>query len=155
PNIMNLDSVGIIAWVLGAHPGYTWLIEFTVILLYYIKRYLDKREIVKKIYDYFPTTARIATSPTINLIYSTPAITTSDIFYADNVDNGHILIIDEFEKVSLPDSKMIEVATQDKNIAAFLSFSPVYRWETTKYDDFTEIRFIDLRYRSKDYYPFV
>ena len=46
-------------------------------------------------------------------------------------------------------------AKQDENISAFLSFSPVYRWDIFDYDHYYEVRFIDLRYRSKDYYPFV
>ena len=43
----------------------------------------------------------------------------------------------------------------DPNIAAFLSFSPLYRWEMKETDGGTEIRFIDLRYRNKGHYPFV
>lgn len=155
PYIFSLHIVGIIAWILGANPGYTWLIIYTVIAMYYIKRYLDKREIVKKIYDYFPTTERIATSPTMKQNDWRVAITTFDKFYVGSVENGHILIIDEFDKVPLPNSEIMSVAKKDKNIAAFLSFSPVYRWETYEYEDITEVRFIDLRYRSRDYYPFV
>lgn len=155
PYIFSLHIAGIIAWILGAHPGYTWLVIYTVIALYYIKRYLDKREIVKKIYDYFPDTIQIATSPTIKQNTWRVAITTTDKFYVGSVDNGHILIIDEFDKVPLPDTEMMDIAKQDKNIAAFLSFSPVYRWETRHFDEFTEIRLIDLRYRSRDHYPFV
>src|SRR5699024_12382163 len=101
--------------------------------------YPDQIDIVKKIYCYVPPTELIATSPTIKQNYCRVAITTTYRFYVGSVDNGHILLIDEFEKVPLPDSKLMEIATQDKNIAAFLSFSPVYRWETTKYEDFTEI----------------
>ena len=44
---------------------------------------------------------------------------------------------------------------KDKNIKAFTSFSPIYRWEMTKIGDLCEVRLIDLRYRSKGYYPFV
>lgn len=155
PYIFTLLMVGIVAWVLGADPGYTWLVIFTVIALYYVKRYLDKREIVKKIYDYFPTTERVATSPTTKQNEWRVAITTDTKFYVGSVNNGHILIIDEFDKVPLPDTEIMAVAQQDKNISAFLSFSPVYRWETAIYDNFTEVRLIDLRYRSRDYYPFV
>lgn len=155
PYIFSLHIIGIIAWILGAHPGYTWLAIYAVIILYYIKRYLDKREIVRKIHDYFPTTEQIATSPTIKQNTWRVAITTKDKFYVGSVDYGHIMIIDEFEKVPLPDTEIIAVAQQDKNISAFLSFSPVYRWETRTYDDFTEVRLIDLRYRSRDHYPFV
>ena len=155
PYIFTLHIAGIGAWLLGANPGYTWLVIYTVILLYYIKRYLDKREIVRKIKDYFPNTKEIATSPTMKQNYWRVAITTTDKFYVGTVQDGHISIVDEFDKVPLPDSELMNVALEDKNVSAFLSFSPVYRWEMNLYDDFTEVRFIDLRYRSKGHYPFV
>src|SRR5690625_1788697 len=155
PYIFTLHIAGIGAWVLGANPGYTWMIIYAVITLYYIKRYMDKREITKKIKDYFPDTENIATSPTIKQNYWRVAITAKDKFYVGIVGNGHIEIIDEFDRTPRPDSKIMKVAKEDKNIAAFLSFSPVFRWEVNDFDDFTEVRLIDLRYRSKGHYPFV
>lgn len=155
PYIFLLHIAGIVAWLLGANPGYTWLIVYTVILLYYIKRYLDKKEIVRKINDYFPDTEQIATSPTIKQNIWRVAITTTKNFYVGNVDNGHIQIVDEFNKVPLPNTKLMNTAERDENVSAFLSFSPVYRWEINDFDDYTEVRFIDLRYRSKGHYPFV
>lgn len=155
PYIFTLHIAGIIAWILGAHPGFTWLTIYAVIILYYIKRYMDKKEIVKTIHEFIPDTIEIATSPTIKQNYWRVAITTPSRFYVGTVENAHIEIIDEFEKVSLPDSTIIDIALKDKNISAFLSFSPVYRWEISEYDYYTEVRFIDLRYRSKSYYPFV
>lgn len=155
PYIFLMHIGGIGAWILGAHPGYTWLIIYTVIILYYIKRYIDKREIVKEITDFFPDTEQIATSPTMKQNDWRVAITTKDFFYVGTVSNGHIQIIDKFYKVPLPKTPVMELAKTDKNISAFLSFSPVYRWEINEYNHFTEIRFIDLRYRSKGHYPFV
>src|SRR5699024_10713211 len=137
---------GIIAWLLGAEPGITFLIVYGVITLYYIKRYFDKREIVKKIKEVFPTTENIATSPTIKQNHWRVAITTKDRFYVGTVEHGHIQLMDEFERVELPRSKVLDIAVQDKNISAFLSFSPVYRWEINEFEYVTEIRFIDLRY---------
>ncbi|HLQ97082.1 MAG TPA: metal-dependent hydrolase [Candidatus Dormibacteraeota bacterium] len=155
PYIFFMHIIGIIAWLLGAEPGFTWLVIYTVLLLYYVKRYIDKREIVKELYNYFPNIEKITTSPTIKQNYWKITVTTSEHFYVGTVENGHIKIHDEFEKTPLPNLPMIDVARADKNISAFLSFSPVYRWEINDYDDFTEIRFIDLRYRSKGHYSFV
>src|SRR5699024_9453929 len=59
------------------------------------------------------------------------------------------------DRVDVPNNELFRRAKCDKNIAAFLSFSPIFYWEQTTYKYFTEIRFIDLRYRSKGYYPFV
>ena len=150
-----MHIAGIVAWVLGANPGYTWLVIYLVISLYYIKRYLDKREIVKKIYEHFPLTEKIATSPTMKQNNWRVAITTADHFYVGTVHNGHIQIVDEFKKNPLPNLPIFDIAMEDKNVSAFLSFSPVYHWEINDYDNYTEIRFIDLRYRSKGHYSFV
>lgn len=155
PYIFLLHIAGIIAWMVGAPPGFTWLIIYFVVFLYYLKRYFDKKEIVQKIHDYLPNTEAVATSPTIKQNAWRVAITTTNRFYVGIVDDGHIQIIDEFQRIPLPDSTIMNAAKEDKNISAFLSFSPVYRWEINEYDYFTEVRLIDLRYRSKGRYPFV
>lgn len=155
PYIFLMHVIGIVAWSLGADPGYMWLFIYLVIFLYYIKRYLDKREIVQNINDHFPDTEKIVTSPTMKQNFWRVAITTKDYFYVGIVQNGRITIVDQFRKKPLPKTPLIELAKKDKNISAFLSFSPIYRWKVTQYDNYTEIRFIDLRYRSKDHYPFV
>lgn len=155
PYIFMLHIGGIVAWLLGAEPGITFLVIYGVIILYYIKRYLDKREIVKTVHEYFPSTEHVVTSPTIKQNHWRVAITTKERFYVGTVENGHIQLMDEFERVPLPKTKIMDIVKKDKNIAAFLSFSPVYRWEIIENDDFTEVRFTDLRYRSKGYYPFV
>lgn len=155
PYIFFLHLAGIIAWILGANPAFTFLLIYFVIALYYVKRYFDKREIVKKIQEFFPTTEHIATSPTIKQNHWRVAITTKDRYYVGTVENGHIQLMDEFQRIPVPKTDIIEIAKQDKNLEAFLSFSPVYRWEIIESERFTEVRFTDLRYRSKGYYPFV
>lgn len=155
PYIFSLITAGIIAWLLGANPGITFLVIYGVIALYYVKRFFDRREIVQTIKEYFPETEYVATSPTMKQNFWRVAIKTNDRFYVGTVENGHIQLFDEFERIPLPNSKFIEVAKTDKNIAAFLSFSPIYRWEVIEYKHYTELRLIDLRYRSKGYYPFV
>lgn len=155
PYIFALHLGGIIAWGLGANPGQTFAVIYGVIALYYVKRYFDKREIVREITDYFSSVEKIHTSPTRKQNYWRIAVTTKDRFYVGVVEDGHIQLMDEFERVDLPNSPIFELAKSDKNISAFLSFSPVYRWELEEKERFTEIRLIDLRYRSKGHYPFV
>lgn len=116
---------------------------------------MDKRKSFRKsriLHD----TEIVATSPTLKQNYWRVAITTSDRYYVGSVENRHIEIVDEFYRVPLPDTDVIKAAIKDKNISSFLNFSPVYRWEiNTDEEDIIEVRFIDLRYRSKGYYPFV
>lgn len=155
PYIFGMHIVGIMAWMLGAPPAITWLTIYFILMLYYIKRYMDKRGLVKEIHRQLPNVKEIATSPTIRHNYWRIAVTTEDSYYVAKAENGHIEVVDQFDKIPLPDDPLIEKAMKDKNVSAFLSFSPVYRWEISYYDDFSEVRFIDLRYRTEDHYPFV
>ncbi|WP_163539986.1 metal-dependent hydrolase [Gracilibacillus sp. YIM 98692] len=155
PYIFSLHLIGIIAWIIGAHPGYTWAAIYFIIVLYYIKRYLDKREIVKLLYENFDNIEQIATYPTTKQNIWRVAISTDSQFFVGQVKDGHIKVDDRFKKHILPDNPLMDKALSDKNIAAFLSFSPIYRWEIHEYDDFTEVRFMDLRYRHEGHYPFV
>lgn len=67
-----------------------------------------------------------------------------------------INIYDKFEIHPLPRTPIVNKALEDSNLAAFISFSPLYRWEISEIDcNLTEVRLIDLRYRSNDRYPFV
>src|SRR5690625_1804848 len=100
PYIFFMHIIGIIAWLLGAEPGFTWLVIYTVLLLYYVKRYIDKREIVKELYNYFPNIEKITTSPTIKQNYWKITVTTSEHFYVGTVENGHIKIHDELDRKS-------------------------------------------------------
>ncbi|PKR76959.1 hypothetical protein CEY16_14225 [Halalkalibacillus sediminis] len=155
PYIFFLLVVGILAWLLGAAPAYTFLTIFFILFLYYIKRYLDKREMVKILNEYFDDVEKVVTQPTIRHNIWRIAIVTKKEFYVAVYDHGHIDIKDTFLRRELPDTTEMNAALQDKNVQAFLNFSPVYRYEIDRYDDYTEVRFIDLRYRSQGHYPFV
>ncbi|SET71212.1 inner membrane protein [Salinibacillus kushneri] len=156
PYIFALHIVGIIAWLFfNADPGFTFLILYFVLFLYYVKRYFDKQDIIKKIHQQQEDVQRIVTSPTIKHNTWKIAITANDHFYVARSENGEIRIVDTFKRKELPDHPAMKKALQDRNVKAFISFSPVYRWEIEKLDRYTEVRFIDLRYRSKGHYPFV
>lgn len=155
PVIFSAHIIGFIFWLSGAHPGVTFLVIYFLLVFYYYKRFWQKKALQKKIKLFYGEVEGIATSPTIRQNIWRLAITTRDSFYVARAVDGNIQIVDQFDRWPLPNSKLIATARHDKNVAAFLSFSPVYRWEITGYDKYTEVRFIDLRYRSKDHYPFV
>ena len=89
------------------------------------------------------------------LINGVLAVTSNDYFYVGRAYKRSITIFDKFKRIPVPETPIIEAAKKDKNISAFLSFSPVYRWDVSEYDHYYEVRFIDLRYRSNGHYPFV
>ncbi|MCP8617965.1 metal-dependent hydrolase [Salirhabdus salicampi] len=153
--IFGVHVVGIVAWLLGANPGPTFLILYIVIILYYVKRYFDKKAIIKAVNEYIPEVDHVVTRPTIRNNLWQVCVITKKKFFVAKFEDKTLKIKDEYIRKPLPDLPEIELALEDDNIQAFLSFSPVYRWEVTKSDDEIEIRFIDLRYRAKGRYPFV
>jgi inner membrane protein len=155
PVIFALHLIGIGLLFLDAHPGYIFLAIYAIIAVYYIVRFRQQAQIKQAVHKEIPNAERIITVPTLRFREWHLAITAKDYFYVGRFKNGRIHILDKFEKCPLPDDPVIEAAKKDENVAAFLSFSPVYRWELNEYNDHYEVRFTDLRYRSKDYYPFV
>lgn len=155
PFIFFLHILGILVWAVGGHQGYTFLSVYVVLIGYYILRYLMQQRIFRDVHEKFGDVERIIISPTIRFRQWHLAIMTKDEFFVARVVNSEIVVLDQFERVPVPQTKVIRAAEEDENISAFLSFSPVYRWEVDEYTDHFEVKFIDLRYRSKGYYPFV
>ncbi|TYR79234.1 metal-dependent hydrolase [Priestia megaterium] len=147
--------IAIIAWMLGADAGTAFITLYIILALYYGVRFYMRQQIAKSIQTKFPDVIKMNISPTIRFTHWHLAITTTKNFHVGRAVGKEVFIYDTFEKIPIPESEAIKVAQQDENLAAFLSFSPIYRWELDEYDDHIEVRFIDLRYRSKDYYPFV
>lgn len=155
PYIFSIHIMGIIIWAFGAHPGFTFLVIYGILVVYYIIRFLAQRQVLNKVKELIPNATNIIITPTMKFHKWRLAIMTEEFFYVGQAVGKEVTIIEQFQRVKLPKSPVIEAAKKDKNVAAFLSFSPVYRWEIDEFDDYYEVRFIDLRYRSKDHYPFV
>ncbi|MFC4319880.1 metal-dependent hydrolase [Litchfieldia salsa] len=155
PFIFFMHIVGIIIWSYGAHPGYTFVLIYSILVVYYLLRFHARRKVSNHILEKIPDAKEIIISPTFRFHHWHIAVTTDQYFYVARSKDHEIIIQDKFEKCPIPNTPVIEAAQKDENISAFLSFSPVYRWEVDEFADHYEVRFIDLRYRSKGYYPFV
>lgn len=155
PIIFGLHLVGIGLLFLGTHPGYTFLAIYAILVGYYVVRFRQQAAIKRAVQQQIRDVEQIITVPTFRFREWHLAITAKDYFYVARAKNGVIYLLDTFERCPVPAHPAIEAAKQDENLAAFLSFSPVYRWEVNEYSDHYEVRFTDLRYRSKGYYPFV
>lgn len=155
PFIFIIHILGILIWILGANPGYTFLAIYGVIVFYYVIRFIAHRTVKSKIKKIIPDATDIIIAPTLKFHHWRIAVMNKHQFFVGRAENNEIRILDQFNRIPVPDTPVLEAAKKDKNLSAFLSFSPVYRWEVDEFDDFYEVRFIDLRYRSKDHYPFV
>jgi inner membrane protein len=155
PYFFTIHIIGIIIWAIGGSPGPTFITVFGVIIVYYFIRIAMNLNLRHKIKKQLPNVEKIIISPTMRFNRWHLAIIAKNHFYVGNATNGEIKVHDVFERMEEPSSALMEAAKQDENLSAFLSFSPIYRFETAEYSDHIEVRFIDLRYRSKGYYPFV
>jgi len=155
PIIFAIHVIGIFIWILGAKPGVTFLIMYAVIIAYYVRRYLAKMKVLKDVKGLIPDATEVIIAPTMRFHQWRIAAMNKKEFFVGRSVNQQVEILDRFIRVPVPNTPVIEAAKKDKNLSAFLSFSPVYRWEVDEYSDFYEVRFIDLRYRSNGHYPFV
>lgn len=155
PFIFFMHVIGLIIWRYGGNPGFTFITIYAVITVYYIIRFREKSIIVQQVKKLIPNASKIIISPTIRFHKWHIAISTEEYFYVAKANNREIKIVDKYKRIPVPKTPVIKAAKKDDNLSAFLSFSSVYRWEVDEYNDHYEVRFIDLRYRSKGYYPFV
>ncbi|MBS4205777.1 metal-dependent hydrolase [Lederbergia citrea] len=155
PIIFGIHALGIILWILGAEPGQTFLTMYIVLIFYYLIRFIMQRTVRSALLKTIPDAEEIIIAPTMSFNQWRLAVTSKDCFYVGRAFKRSITIFDKFKRVPVPETPIIETAKKDKNISAFLSFSPVYRWEISEYNHYYEVRFIDLRYRSNGHYPFV
>lgn len=155
PFIFAMHIFGLFLWIFGMDPGYTFLVIYCILFIYYVLRYFAKKSVEAKVQKLISDATEIIISPTMKYNQWRIAIKNKDSFFVGRALRGQVRIVDQFKRVPIPKTPIFNAATKDKNISAFLSFSPVYRWEIETIENIVEIRFIDLRYRSNEYYPFV
>ena len=155
PFIFGIHIIGILIWAIGGPPGFTFLTMYAVIAVYYMLRFIMQRTVRSAVLKSIPEADEIIIAPTMRFNQWRLAVTSKDCFYVGRAYKRSITIFDKFKRVPVPETPIIEAAKKDKNISAFLSFSPVYRWDVSEYDHYYEVSFIDLRYRSNGHYPFV
>ncbi|WLD93975.1 metal-dependent hydrolase [Alkalihalobacillus sp. AL-G] len=155
PFIFTTHIFGFVLWYLGFDPGYTFLTIYTILIGYYIWRYLSRRHTIQVVKKEILDAENVIVCPTIRWSQKHVAVMTDDQFHVVEVKGDDLTVHDIYDRKPIPDNPMINAAVKNSNLAAFLSFSPVYRWEVENLEDGYEVRFIDLRYRSKGHYPFV
>lgn len=155
PFIFGIHVLGIFIWVFGANPGYTFLAIYAVIVAYYFLRFHAQRRVLTEVKKLIPDLTEVIIAPTMRFQQWRIAAMNESQFFVGKAIGHKVEILDQFHRIPVPETPVIEAAKKDKNLSAFLSFSPVYRWEVDEYNDFYEVRFIDLRYRSNGHYPFV
>ncbi|MFD1927838.1 metal-dependent hydrolase [Sporosarcina siberiensis] len=155
PVIFGLHILAILIWMFGANPVSTMITTYIIIFFYYLLRFAIKSAVKRAVFNTIPDADDVFIAPTMRFFQWRVAASTANYHYVGRAYGRSVNIYDRFERKPMPTTPEIEAAMEDKNIEAFTSFSPIYRWNVSYIDDICEVRLIDLRYRSKGYYPFV
>lgn len=156
PYIFAFHCIAIVAWLLGANPIPTFLIMSVVLVLYYILRFALQRAVRKVVHHTLQDEEFVIVAPTMRFFYWRVAAASKTHYYVGRAYRRSVNIYDKFEIHPLPHTPIIRAAMADINFRSFTSFSPIYRWEVSELENgLTEVRLIDLRYRSNNRYPFV
>src|SRR5690606_16300125 len=155
PIIFGAHIVALMIWAFGANPVWTISILYVAMFFYYLARFAVQRAIKHAVRNTIPGATDVFVAPTMRFFHWRIAANTERHHYVGRAYGRTINIYDKFMKKEMPENNLIQAALKDKNMAAFISFSPLYRWEINQYGEIYEVRLIDLRYRSNDYYPFV
>lgn len=156
PFIFGIHCIGILLWAFGTDPVITFSIMYIIIIGYYFVRFGVQKAIKTAVHNELQDEEYVIVAPTMRFFHWKIAAKSKTHYYVGRAYRRTINIYDKFEIEPIPKTKLVETALKDVNLDAFLSFSPLHRWEISEIENgLTELRLIDLRYRSNDRYPFV
>ena len=155
PIIFFAHIMALAAWFFGADPVLTMLILYALLTLYYVVRFSVQAAVRHAVRNTIPDAGDIIIAPTMRFYQWRIAACSDTHHYVGRAYGRSITILDRFPRRPIPDNELVRTAFEDPNFRAFIAFSPIYRWEITDLGTVCEVRLIDLRYRSKEYYPFV
>lgn len=156
PFIFGIHCVGIVLWVFGADPVITFGLMYIIIILYYFSRFAVQAAVKQAVRNTIQDEDFVIVAPTMRFFNWRVAAKSKTHYYVGRAYGRTVNIHDKIEIHPIPKTPLVDKALSDSNLAAFLSFSPLYNWEISELPNgLTEVRLIDLRYRSNDRYPFV
>ncbi|MED4726943.1 metal-dependent hydrolase [Aneurinibacillus migulanus] len=153
PFIMGIHIIGFLFWAAGFAPGHVFSAVYAVMITYIIQRVIVYNKLVNMVKADLGEEGHYILLPTIRWTRWGIVAETPDTSYVGELRNKHIIWHDTFYKKE--HNEVIERAQQDEKVQAFLSFTRYPHVYTKKREFGHEVRWIDLRYRTKTHYAFV
>ncbi|WP_299093170.1 metal-dependent hydrolase [uncultured Metabacillus sp.] len=153
PIIMLGHLIGFTFWLAGLSPGITFLYVYIVLISYIIIRYIisvNKRNLLHAVQK----TGSFTIIPTISLHKWDFVYETKSAYDAGSITGKDIHWIHHFEKHGQED-KIIKASLADKNVQHFLANSKHAHTMYFTTSSSVEVRWIDLRFRHKEHYPYM
>ncbi|MFX3619274.1 MAG: metal-dependent hydrolase [Sporolactobacillus sp.] len=155
PFIFSVHVMGFIIWLSFGHPGVTFATIYAVLGIYYLLRTWQHHRTLSEVRKQLPGLVKVYLSPTMRWSHYHIAAESPNRFYVGKMDGRKLHLIDSFKRSPIEqDNALLKMAMKDKNVRAFLSFSPIYHWSISQRKGMYVIQFTDLRYFSKGIYTF-
>ncbi|MBO8164636.1 MAG: metal-dependent hydrolase [Brevibacillus sp.] len=149
PFIFALHLIGFMLWMAGAEPGLLFLTIYLLLAAYYLVRYRAHRRVTQLVRHTLGIKGEYTIMPTFFWNQWTFIVRTPTHWYVGEVSGGEAIILDTF--VRKPESELVALAKQDAKVQAFLSFTSYAHVEVREQRFGYEVRWFDLRYRTRYY----
>ncbi|MFC0271691.1 metal-dependent hydrolase [Metabacillus herbersteinensis] len=155
PFIMLLHLVGFGGWLISGKPGPVFLIVYGVIICYLFERLISSRKIAKLVkFHMIDQVGKVTIIPTIFWNNWDVVFETANSYQIGRVKQKKVIWIHKFGKHYSP-SSVIDAARKDKDVRHFLAVSSHTHVVVISSRTGYEVRFSDVRFRSKNHYPFM
>ncbi|GAA4722575.1 metal-dependent hydrolase [Brevibacillus fulvus] len=147
PLMFGLHVLGLLLWAYGAEPGRTFLLIYLLLTFYYIWRYQAQKKACDLLRQELGVSGTYTVIPTHSWNQWTFVVKSEQHWYVGELNHGEPIILDTF--AIKPESAVVTIAKQDQKVRSFLSFTEFAHPEVKQHDFGYEVRWIDLRYRSR------
>ncbi|MBS2969330.1 metal-dependent hydrolase [Metabacillus sp. KIGAM252] len=155
PFIMALHVIGFVLWGSGFPAGTVFAIIYFIMIGYMVQRAFASKSVKEKAASGIaPEYTKVKAIPTISWGIWNVCAESESSFITGEYRNGKIEWIHHFEKDDLS-SPVIQASIQDQNVQHFLVNAEMAHPLFWRRSDGYEVRWFDVRYRTKNHYPFM
>lgn len=154
PLIIFLHGLGFALWGLLQSPGMIFLIVYGLIGLYLIERYFSCRRVMTRVKTQTATNGTITITPTILWSVWHIVLETDSEFQVGEMRSKKLEWIHSFEK-NEQETAFISISKNEQNVKHFLNNSKHVHAVAIPIHSGYEVRFFDLRFRTKNHYPYM
>ncbi len=151
-----MHGVGFILVLTGSHPGSTFLLIYSGILVYYFFRLFWSYRIKKNIKLHFRNSTNLKMIPSMDLISWRIIIETDKDFILGDYFFGKLTVEHTLTKQFSNHEPWIHASKKDYTISNFLASNCYAYPEVVTRKDGLEVRWLDLRFKkNKKFFPFM
>ncbi|MFD1738434.1 metal-dependent hydrolase [Bacillus salitolerans] len=154
PFIMIIHIAGFVLWLNGLNPGLTFLTIYIVLFIYLLERYLSMKRTIKFLQSHCRIDGHYTVIPTKSWVNWDFIIKTNSKSYVGTIKNKVVSIKHTFHN-EITNHQLVQIARQDKKVRDFLSSTNYAHVLVINQPNGYEVRWFDLRFRSRNHYPFM